>query len=234
MKGTSGTTHQKKTGDGHRTITKIVNGPMGLLMTTTADALHEEDENRMLSYVVKSESDKIKAALLRQNLGGKPQKIFVSDPWFELHEHVGNNGLEVDIPFYDELVHKLPDDSPDRIMRDFPKVRDLIRAHALMHQETRERRKSGAVIATIDDDYKVAHALVAKPLARGIESSVPEVERVMVEAVAQEFGNGADYVIQTQLAKLINRNQSVVSRHWESVVERGYLATKDETPGQGR
>jgi hypothetical protein len=51
-------------------------------------------------------------------------------------------------------------------------VASLIRAHALLHQVTRERDAFGRIVATIED-YTAVRELVADLVAEGLEATVP-------------------------------------------------------------
>lgn len=217
---------------------KLIEGPTGLVMTTTANALHPEDESRMLSYHLDESPERVREALFKQALGLQTvERPIDLEPWFALHEMVGSGTLEVDIPFAQLLAQKLPL-SHFRVMRDFPQVLSLIRAHALMHQCTRERGVRGQVIATLED-YRVVHDLIAGPLAQGLEEAVPDQVRMVVEAVKKLQGSTTDTmpwdqqgVSQVQLADALGRDQSVISRHARKAVGQGFL--RDLNPGQGR
>jgi hypothetical protein len=213
-------------------------GPIGLILTTTANALHPEDESRMLSYHLDESAERIRQALVSQALGSRVERRPLDvEPWCALHAMVSTGNKSVDIPYAEALAHRLPL-SHFRVMRDFPQVLSLIKAHALMHQCTRDRGKDGEVIATVDD-YRAVYDLVAGPLSQGLEAAVPDQIRVIVEAVkalletdqpiAAWDTNG---VSQVQLSEALDRDQSVISRNVRKAVGQGFL--KNLTPGQGR
>lgn len=219
---------------------KPLEGPTGLILTTTANALHPEDESRMLSYHLDESMGRIQAALMSQAhlLQAEPRALD-AEPWNELHEFVAKGDMSVLIPFSTAIVQRLPL-THFRVMRDFPQVVSLIRAHALMHQCTRERGDKGEVIATVAD-YQAVYDLISDPLAHGLEEAVPAQVRAVVEAVkalqakAGPFGTAweREGVSQVQLAKAMGRDQSVVSRAMRKAVGQGFL--KDLSGGgQGR
>lgn len=216
---------------------KPIEGPTGLLMTTTANALHPEDESRMLSYHLDESPERIQEVLLQQAIGNQAMKVpLESEPWFALQDFIEAGEKRVQLPFARELAKHLPN-THFRVMRDFPQVLALIQAHALLHQCTRERDETGAIIATIDD-YSAVHTLINDSLSQGLEEAVPTSIREIVEKVRELQSPEPTCpwerigVTQTQLADALKRDQSVISRNARKAVGQGFLI--DLSPGQGR
>ena len=221
-------------------------GPTGLLMTTTANALHAEDESRMLSYHLEESPQRMREALVQQALlRARPPMPIDTAPWFALDEYVRTHDKKVDIPFLASLGRKMPT-SHNRAMRDFPQLTSLIEAYALVHQCKRERSRDGKVVATVDD-YAAVRQLLQKPLSEGFEKAVPQNVREVVETVKAllaekqleldpfqaEFGNGAPAgVSQREVAQALDRDRSVISRNVGVAIDQGFL--EDLNPGQGR
>src|SRR3712207_9265111 len=63
-----------------------------------------------------------------------------------------------------------------RLRRDFGALLNLIRAHAILHQATRERDENGQIIATLED-YARVRELVADLVSEGIDATVPGTVR---------------------------------------------------------
>jgi hypothetical protein len=216
-------------------------GPTGLIMTTTAPGLHPEDESRMISVQIQESAEQIRAALFSQAKRSSGSRYEIDYcPWHALHEYCETIEGPVVVPYAEELAAVLPT-SHFRVQRDFPKVLSLIKAHALMHSCTRELDAEGQLAATLDD-YAVVHGLVADALAEGIEAGVPANVREVIEAVrtlsptdVQATGYAYDTpssVSQRNIAEHIERDQSVVSRHVRVAIDKGFLV--DDNPGQGR
>ncbi|MDK3017920.1 hypothetical protein QO033_09540 [Pseudodonghicola sp. IC7] len=138
----------------------VVEGPCGLIMTTTATRIHHEDQSRMLTYNIEEGSEQIRAVLLAQASGAgttepTPEEL---EPFHDKYREMRENPCEVSIPFLSEIAEALPASHP-RILRDFPKVITLVKTVALLHADSRERDESGAVVATVED-YEQVRQLV--------------------------------------------------------------------------
>lgn len=225
-----------------------VEGPCGLLMTTTANSLHPEDESRMLSWHIDESPERIRDALVAAASGKvtKPTEQELED-WHELYwdaqEEVTANGVTVFVPFGPSLAEGVPL-SHYRVIRDLEKVTSLIQTHALLHYCAGEREADaeGRVIATLED-YATVRELVEGILAHGLEVAVPDNIREVVEAVTalasttDANGNAMPWeefqgVSQIKLAELLERDISVISRNVRKAIDEGYL--EDENAGQGR
>lgn len=101
-------------------------------------------------------------------------------------------------------------------------------AHALLHQQTRERDEHGRVIATIGD-YAAVHKLVARLFAEGVEHSVPPTVVETVQAVGSMGpASNSDGVTLSQIRhKLktqgVELDRSAVLRRVNQALERGCL-----------
>lgn len=213
-------------------------GPTGAMMTTTANELHIEDETRFISMHVHESPDRVKEALLKQAAGARIEVSRDLSQWHALHDFVCSGLRGVEIPFAETLANGMPTSHP-RVQRDFPKLLSLIRAHALLHQCTRER-DGDRVVATLDD-YAAVYKLVAGPMAEALEAAVPEHIRRVVEAVEALTTKGGKReplpfdspgVSQREAADWLDIHASSVSRTVRLAIEQGYLA--DINPGQGR
>lgn len=207
-----------------------VEGPMGVMMTTTANSLHGEDETRMLSLYVDQSPEQIRRALMI-HAGPKPSKPSreILSRWHALHDYVCSGPLDVVMPYRNELISKLPT-SHMRVLRDIPKVIALISAHALLHQCNR-RVRDGAVIANLDD-YSKVYSLVSEPLSFGLRASVPPHIADVVRATLDLFKEKGTPITQVEVATRLIRDQSVVGRNLHTAIKDGYLV--NENTGQGR
>ncbi len=228
------------TGAGRESREIVKEGPTGLIMTTTAMQLHPEDESRLLSLYIDDSPEQTAAVLKAQAMkaqgmtGTHPN----AEPWIALHEWIANGRTQVVVPFSIDLAVNV-DPSNGRMKRDFPKVLELVKAHALLHQANRECDEEGRVVATLAD-YAAVYALLALRLAEGqtetLDEGVNEVvaavsvlssqhrhrEGVSLHAVVEQLG-GAEEPPRI--------NKSTVSRRAQKALEQGYLIAPDRKPG---
>ncbi len=196
-----------------------------IIVTTTRIRLHPENETRLISIPVTDTQDQTKA-VLRALAGGDNNPLDLQ-PWIALQTWLEHAKHLVFIPFAKELAVQIPPVAV-RLRRDFGAVLALIKAHAILHQVTREITPDGNIIATIDD-YRAVRGLVADLIAEGVEATVPESIRETVKAVDNITG---DSISIGELAKTLRLDKSVASRRVRAAVDRGYLKNLEEKKGR--
>jgi hypothetical protein len=203
-------------------------GPTGLIVTTTAVKLHPENETRLLSLTVTDTQDQTRAimAALAEETGDTHLDLtnwHALQIWLESAEH------RIRIPYARKLAELIPPVAV-RLRRDFGALLNLIRAHALLHQATRERDAHGRIVATIED-YTAVRELVADLVSEGIEATVPKTVRETVEAVKRLRENTkGEPVTVAELARELKLDRSAVSRRVRNAKDRGYLRDLEENP----
>ncbi len=204
-------------------------GPTGLIVTTTMLRLHPENETRMLSLTITDTQNQTAAvfrALARE--GGEPEVDL--SPWRALQTWLAKGPAAVTIPFADRLAQMVPPLAV-RLRRDFKTVLMLIRAHALLHQATRQRDASGRIVATLDD-YRAVRALVANLVAEGIDATVKPEVRETVEAASRLLDEGNSEVRQTDLARTLKLDKSSISRRVGAALDGGFLKNLEDRKGR--
>ena len=204
-------------------------GPTGLIVTTTAVKLHPENETRLLSLTVTDTQDQTRAvmAALAEEIGNTGLDLTI---WQALQVWLGSAEHRVWIPYAKKLAELIRPVAV-RLRRDFGALLNLIRAHALLHQATRERDAEERIVATIEQDYAAVRKLVADLVSEGIEATVPTTVRETVEAVKRlrEDSNGEPTTV-TDLARELKLDRSAVSRRMRNAKDRGYLRDLEENP----
>jgi len=201
-------------------------GPTGLIVTTTAVKLHPENETRLLSLTVTDTQDQTRAimAALAEEAGEAGPNF---EPWHALQVWLESAEHRVSIPYAKILADLIPPVAV-RLRRDFGALLNLIRAHAVLHQATRERDAYGRIVAAIED-YAAVRRLVADLVSEGIEVTVPKTVRETVEAVKRlRDDSKGEPVTVAELARELKLDRSAVSRRVRSAKDRGYLRDLEE------
>jgi hypothetical protein len=216
----------EKTSEGIRPRLIEREGPTGLIVTTTAVKLHPENETRLLSLTVTDTQEQtraVMAALAEEADEAAPDLA----PWHALQVWLESAEHGVWIPYAKKLAGLIPPVAV-RLRRDFGALLNLIRAHAVLHQASRDRDAEGRIVATIED-YAAVRELVADLVSEGIEVTVPESVRETVEAVKRlREDTKGEPVTVTELARELRLDRSAVSRRVRTAKDRGYLRDLEE------
>ena len=193
----------------------VKEGPTGLITTTTQARLHPENETRLLSLSVVDTKEQTKA-VMKSLAADRAENLVDYVPWYLLQMQLAEGEGRVEVPFAGQLADLIPPVAV-RLRRDFKLLLTLVRAHALLHRETRGRDVQGRIIATVTD-YGVVKSLVLKLFSEGVGATVSDTIRETVEAVE---GVGKEVSITT-LAKLLNLDKSAVTHRVRKAIERGF------------
>jgi hypothetical protein len=217
-----------KTDEGIKSIVIENEGPTGLITTTTAAKLHPENETRLLSLGVIDTPAQTKA-IMRAAATGKVDETDYA-PWHAFQEWLTTGERRVAIPYAPMLSDAIPPIAV-RLRRDFPALLSLIRAHALLHRETRARDDRGYIVATVAD-YTAVYGLVEKLFGEGIEATVPAIVRETVEKVAELLADGASAVSATALAKALQLDKGAIHHRVGKAIKAGYLVNQQDRKGK--
>jgi hypothetical protein len=214
---------ERAQGGGFETRLVEREGPTGLIITTTAIALHPENETRMLSLPITDTPEQTRAVMRaiarRQSVDVDLSEWHALDTWLAL------DPKQVIVPFA-ELLADLIEPITVRLRRDFQQLLNLICAHALLHQATREIDSSGQVVATIED-YEVVRELVHELFSDEVEATVPRIVRETVEAIPDSL----NAVSGRELAELLGVHPGTVSRRVEQAIALGYIVNDEWRAG---
>jgi len=205
-------------------------GPTGILTTTTRATLHPENETRLLSVTVADTPEQTRAVLRAQAAGVSP--AIDARGWHSFQEWIASERAAVHLPYAEQLA-ELVSAKAVRIRRDFPAVLTLIRAHALLHQATRNRDLAGRIAATFED-YAQVRELVADLVSEGVEATVAPQTRETVEAVRALLSDRPDrttVMVQDVAAKL-TLDKSSASRRCAVAVKQGFLRNNESKKGK--
>jgi hypothetical protein len=216
--------------------TKVITkeGPTNLILTTTKTSVHTENETRVLSLNTDDSREQTKRVLLE--LANETDDEHNLDEWHALQRWLAGANHRVTIPYARELAEAIPPIAV-RLRRDFGAVLSLIRAHAMLHQATRDTDDRGRIVATLDD-YEVVRDLVAEVLSAGVEATVPDTVRHTVEAVKALFidtgDDKRDGVSVNHIAKRLKLDRSTTSRRLRRAADGGYIKNLEDRRKPGR
>jgi hypothetical protein len=201
-------------------------GPTGLIVTTTAINLHPENETRLLSVTATDSAKQTKAVLLA--LAEDDREDVDLGPWQALQRWLEMSETRVTIPYAKDLAGEIPPLAV-RLRRDFSAVLGLIRAHALLHQTIRERDQRGRIVATVED-YAIVRDLVVDLVSEGVQATVkPEVRQAVEVVGALKREHGAS---RGEIAKALQLDPSAAGRRLQSASAKGYLRNLETSRGR--
>jgi hypothetical protein len=216
---------------GTRRITK--EGPTNLIVTTTADNLHHENETRLLSLPVDEAEEQTREVM--RKIAARRNQLEPAEPpdltgWHELFHWLKYHGEHrVYIPYADYLSTSAAA-AVVRMRRDFGVLLSMIETHAVLHQVTRDRDQYGRIIATAAD-YEAARNIFAEAFAITSGKRVKESVRRAVTAVDALGGEGSDVTV-AQVAKQLKRDRTRVTRGLKEAADLGYLTNREDKQGR--
>jgi hypothetical protein len=224
----------EKTSEGLRPRRIRKEGPTGFITTTTRDRLHEENETRYLSVTVTDTRDQTREVFkaLAEDHVEEPDRT----RWHALQEWLEGGEHHVSIPYAGVLAEKMSDVAV-RLRRDFSVIQSLIKAHAILHQATRERDKEGRIVATLED-YARVRELVADIIAEGVEATVKPtiretvaaVEKILIEKKVAE--DDEEWATNKALSKELNIDRAAAWRRARAALNLGYLDNLEDRKGR--
>jgi len=224
-----------------------VEGPVALLLTTTARDIDEELMNRCLVLAVDEGREQTRAIHERQRqrrtleglLGGKTKAALVA-----LHQNAQRllKPLDVLNPYAQWLTFP---DQTTRLRRDHEKYLTLIDTIAFLHQHQRALKTAHRgeqrieyIEATLGDIER-ANAIAHDVLGRSLDELPPQTRRLLklidqhVRAESQRQGIRRAELRFTRrtLREAINWGDTQLRLHMERLVELEYVQTHREGPG---
>jgi hypothetical protein len=218
-----------------RRITKL--GPTNLIITTTADNLHQENETRLLSLPVDESEEQTRRVMARtaaRRSQAEPEQPADLTPWHSLVHWLKHHGEHrVFIPYAAYLAEHTAA-SAVRMRRDFNTLLGMIEAHAILHHLTREKDDYGRIVASAAD-YEAARDILAEAFAVSSGKKVKPIVRRAVIAVTELNGTpgaeGSDVTV-AQVEKLLTLSRTRVTRGLKEAADLSYLVNRET--GQGK
>ena len=216
-----------------------VQGPVAMLLTTTAEVPHAELANRCLVLAVNEQPEQTAAIHRRQRAAYQQAP---ARPLLDLaslvacHQHAQRllEPLQVVIPWADQLTFRT---DQTRHRRDHGKYLTLIAAITLLHQYQRKRftrtadgQPQKCVVASLED-IQLAHRLAGAVFGRHRDSLMPQTRRLLaqlheyVTERAQTEGVAASSVrfSQRQLREALQLSDRSLRTHLARLVQLEYV-----------
>jgi hypothetical protein len=209
---------------GKQAVLVEVEGPTGVILTTTSLKLYHDDETRLISTEITespAQTRKVFELIGKQEETGDRSIGEPSPEWHALMRWIAAKPRLVVNPYAGSIMTLIPSNAPPRIFRDVKATFGLIASHALLHQRTRKKREDGAIIATLDD-YKAVRRLVKDIIAEGIDAAVSPGVRRVVEAVTK-LTKAHPHLSGKQLVDEIGVHKTTVSRDVAAAIGAGYV-----------
>jgi len=208
-----------------------VDGPTALWTTTTRVRTDYELSNRVFELTPDDSRPQTRNIIKNVFQDDRTEADF--GPIKALFTWIAGQDNCVVIPFGPALGELLPDSSV-RMRREAVRVRDLIRAHAVLHQANRERDEQGRIIAAWED-YEAVRVLIEDIVGATAEKSVRLEVRETVEA-AQTLMEFEEYdhpgVTISEMEAKLNRDYSTTSRRIKAASP--YLVELEEKRGRSK
>ena len=221
---------------GGRWVTRqiVIEGPTGLILTTTRLKLHAENETRMLSVEINDTAHQTRAILRAEAEGARGEESLPLSglaSWRALQEWLQSGEHDVIVPYADRIAEQMSTYQVVRLRRDFPRVLQMIKAHALLHQINRDRDTANRIVAS-REDYTAIYRLMAPHLAVDVEATVSPEIRETVQAVGRlSVGDEKSTVSLTILARELGLDKSSVSRRVGHAIQAGFLRNRETRQG---
>jgi len=181
----------RMTVDDMKGVTLEVEVTASIITTTTAPALHAENETRVFNCCIDDSEEQTRQILAKSAKRAEGTVEAVDDNELELWRvALGSlESSEVVIPFAPVLSEKFPS-GPVRARRDFGRMLDLIRASALLHQRQRDQDSCDRLLAS-SDDYRVVYPIlqaVLGPSMSGLTDKALQLSDLHEELAAKKPG----------------------------------------------
>lgn len=152
------------------------------------------------------------------------------DEWKALQQWLQHCDTKVVIPYVRELAELIPPVAV-RLRRDFTTLQNLIKAHAILHQASRESDGSGGIVATLED-YAIVKELVSDLMSEGVGATVDLTVRETVNAVEDLRGAHNDDVTTKAVGEQLGIGKSAAHRRSKKAISLGYLQNLEERKGK--
>jgi len=200
-----------------------VEGPTGLLVTTTSEALDPELETRLFSIEVGDDAEQTRSILqaTAEQANCVAQDRPDLEPWHALQRWLQMGQHSAVVPYAPWLAENTKCVAL-RLRRDFKAVLQLIKAHAILHQKARLRDEDGRIVADLAD-YRAVYELVATIISELADVAVPRTIKETVEAVRAHIAMTRQPADRRNTAFDLQLDVTTAGRRLRTAWKKGYL-----------
>ncbi len=225
-----------------------VNGPVAYLDTTTQFKLNAENATRIFSIYLDEGEEQTRRIMLKQAEKATSRKFAMRRKREEitrLHHNLQRllkTGLSVVIPYAELLARTFPA-KDSRARRDFPKLLNLIRVIAFLHQYQREKRRNGdrEYILATTFDYELAYAIALETFRQTVAVLDERSKRLLgkitdgVKAESLSSGESEEEIEFTRrdISKFAGRSTRALISPIRDLQDAGFLLVKEGGKGKG-
>ncbi len=218
------------------TNTYEVNGPVALIMTTTAAEIEPELANRLMVLAVDEGRAQTRAVHMAQREAETLEGLVARVRREEVRKlHHNAQRLLAPVAVVNPHAPSLNfSDAATRHRRDHAKLLGLIRASALAHQFQRERKTvevGGRAVTYIEAspaDVVVAERLSEKVLATTTDEMAPATRRLLAQIT--ELAKPGTVFTRRELREATGLGDSQLKVHLSRLVDLEYLCAKGQGP----
>lgn len=157
---------------------------MVFVETTTKEVLHYENQTRMFDFFMDESPEQTRRILEAEARGIENKEALKAELQIWKAAQASLEPFEVVIPFVSELAKAFPTNKV-RVRRDFKRFLALIKAHALLYQNQRERTEDGRLIAIVED-FRAILPLAEVVLTQSLKEISPKKESVL-KVICEKF-----------------------------------------------
>ena len=227
----------------------VVEGPVMIFLTTTAQDVDEELLNRCLVLTVNEEQEQTRAIHRKQREAQTIEGLWARrDREKVVRLHRNAQRLLRPIAVVNNHAAEMPDfpDTVTRTRRDHMKLLTLVQAIALLHQHQREIKTStrnGETLEYIEAseaDVKLAHTLIRQVLGPSLDELPPHTRRLLVAIDAMVAAESEQLQIERHKVHFTRRTVRQYTRwgdtqlrmHMKRLEDMEYLAVRRGGNGQ--
>ena len=227
----------------------LVEGPVMIFLTTTAQDVDEELLNRCMVLTVNEEQEQTRAIHRKQREAQTIEGLWARrDKSKVVRLHRNAQRLLRPIAVVNNHAAGMPDfpDAVTRTRRDHMKLLTLVQAIALLHQHQREIKMSTRdgetleYIEATEEDVKLAHALVRHVLGPSLDELPPHTRRLLMAVDAMVTAESERLQIERHKVHFTRRTVRQYTRwgdtqlrvHMKRLEEMEYLAVRRGGAGQ--